>query len=107
MTFGAPDVSFCGMKVVPWVDIITVVYAVPCFIFPDTCIPCGLPVLAIWDLHHGAANNLTPSLPCTFKLYPWAALGQDRVCVCCCKVSWSFLNYYYQHHTSYFGFCSG
>jgi hypothetical protein len=39
-----PDVSFCGLKVVPWVAIITVAYAVPCFIYPDTGIHCGLPV---------------------------------------------------------------
>jgi len=75
------------MKVVPWVDIIIVAYAVPCFIFPDTGISCGLPVLATWGLHHCAANNLAASLPCTFKLYPWAALGQDMVPVCCCKVN--------------------
>jgi len=52
-------------------------------------------VLASWGLYHGAANNLAPSLPCTFKLYPWASLGQDRVPVCCCKVRWCFLNYYH------------
>lgn len=79
MTVGAPNVSFCGMKVVPWFAMITVAYAVPHFIFPDTwCSPCGLPVLATWGLHHGAANNLTPSLPCTFKLYPWAAHGPGQ-----------------------------
>jgi len=58
------------MKVVPWVAVITVAYAVPCFIFPDTGIPCGLPVLATLGLHNGAANNLAPSLPCTFNPYP-------------------------------------
>jgi hypothetical protein len=77
------------------------------FIFPDTGISCGLPVLATWGLHNGAANNLASSLPCTFKLYPWAALGQERVLVCCCKVSWCFLNYYHQHHTGNFGFSLG
>jgi len=50
MTVGAPDISFYGMKIVPWVAIITVAYAVPCFIFPDTGISCGLPVLATWGL---------------------------------------------------------
>jgi hypothetical protein len=78
MIVGAPDVSFCGMKVVPWVAIITVGYAVLCFIFPDTGISCGLPVLAIWGLHHGDANNFAPRLPCTLNKITglhWARTG--------------------------------
>jgi hypothetical protein len=68
MTVGAPDVSFRGMKVVLWVATITVAQVVPCFIFPDSGIPCGMLVLATCGLNHGVANNLTPSLPCTSKL---------------------------------------